>query len=140
MVATLLAGTGLVIGASPGDAFTSSCNNGETLTPGVPPTGEDVYVDVNNLVLVGVDLELAEATSGNPGPIVCVNNDRVSASVHTTGGLYVTVLQCPGTAPCPPLLDDTGLKSSGPTTVNLLPATTVDPGYDLYVDGTNLTP
>jgi hypothetical protein len=53
--------------------------------------------------------------------------------------VYTWVNHCTGSS-CTPAVGDTGLKPSGPPTINLLPTTTVDPGYDVYVAGTNLTP
>ena len=127
----------LVVGAGQSSAWTNYCTNDPTF-----PVGEDLGVDVGpGIVFVRTDLQLAELTSGNPDPTICVNNEQYSVTVTTTGGPYVWVTNCSnGTCTHGNVLDDTGLKPSGPTTINILPVTTVDPGYDLYVDGTNLTP
>ena len=150
VVGSLLAGAVLVSSASPSAAWDSLCNNGEELTPGVPPSGDEVYVDVSSLVLVGVDLETHDLLAGNPDPGVCVNNELYNVTVTTTGGPYVSAGICTGTACTSTFeLGATGLvATSSPST--MVSSTTVcvgvctdapftpikvDTGYDVYVDG-----
>lgn len=133
---SLLAGAMLVVGAGQSSAWTNSCTNEPKLTSG----GEDYGIDVGpGDVFVGVDTEAGRLGSAEPALGVCVNDEVVGVTTTTSSGAYVWVNHCSGGS-CSPVLKDTGLKPSGPTTVNILPTTTVDPGYDLYVDGTNLMP
>ena len=132
LLGSLLAGVGLVAGAPSSSAWSNYCTDEAT-----PPGGPDVGVDF------GPGLAYAGATLGHGtadgDPAVCVNDETYAVHYTTTSGAYVWVNHCTG-GPCAPLLGDTGIKPSGTTTINILPVTTVDPGYDLYVDGTNLTP
>lgn len=128
--ALVLAGTGLTVGASPGSATHNFCHN--------EPFPGDVGVDVGpGFLFVGADT----GTSGSLGTYaVCVNNDSVLVGVDTSGAVAVTASQCVGSSPsgCTDILGTTGVVQSGTTTVNLLPSTTIDTGYDLWVDGTNV--
>ena len=150
MIGVIALSAALLVGtASSGSAWTSLCNNGETLTPGVPPTGDEVGVDVGpGILFVGVDLETSDLPAGNVDPGVCVNNDLYNVTVTTTGGPYVSAGMCNGTS-CTSVLGPTGLVGApaptttvGSTTVCVGICTTVpftpikvDTGYDLYVNG-----
>jgi hypothetical protein len=66
-------------------------------------------------------------------------NESYLLTIDTTGAVTVSLRHCTGIATCTYLVGRTGLVGNGVTTVNLLPATTVYTGYDVWVNGKLVT-
>lgn len=148
IVVAVLAGVVFWAGApaSPASEDTNYCNNEGRFLEG----GDDLWIDVSNSPVVGIDTGGAPAHSY----AVCIFNETYSVTLTTTGGVTVTSNHCTGlgSATCTLLLDRTGLvQASGPSTTvgsttvcagicTSVPFTPVkvDTGYDLYVDGTKV--
>ena len=122
VLATMLAGTGLVAGAAPSSAELPDtyCNNGTAFPTGI----DDVWLALGDTNLVGVDLGDLGNDPSSVG--VCVLDRSTVVYVDTTGAVTAKVFDCPDyDQDCSVLLGTTGVTDAGL-------------GYNVWVNGTKV--